>query len=106
MSSTYNKKGPDFTEPLALKLAALLEVYGGGLRAMSENIAQIEPITEAGRHNQRIEVHIGPYACARPRYLRVEPGFLHVGIEIPAIAHGNVEPGLKREAERIVDTDV
>ena len=74
---------------------------------MPEEVAEIEAIADAGREDPGIDIGIAfDIDAAKGRVVApgdVEPGLLHVGVGIPAIAERNVETCLQREAERIVD---
>ena len=76
---------------------------------MPEEVAEIEAIADAGREDPGIDIGIAfDIDAAKGRVVApgdggIEPGLLHVGVGIPAIAERNVETCLQREAERIVD---
>ena len=105
-----NRKARLMPGPSAPPIELVL-FYRGGLRLVTEEVAEIEAITDARREDPRVELGIAhdvetaESGVVVPGDGSVEPGLLHIEIERPAVAETDVDAALKGEAPGVVDAD-
>ena len=78
-------------------------------RAPMEQVLEVEAVADAAADGHRIEIDLGDDIAARdgritPSGGRIEPGFLDVEVQVPALPQSPIEARLQRDAEGIGET--